>query len=148
MPWLLFPMKDVAGCDKPRRASQARITAGDVRMGKPNPSYVGLPRLGGEVDWVNWNILVTQEKKSTEIPRVVASEMGTAQTPLRRGVVGLHLRFARCSRRNLERTAKEGNSPVGETPSDWGVSWVRSDTCNPARIRGDHPPRLNRTGDR
>jgi len=28
----------------------------------------------------NWNILVSREKKSTEIPKVVTSEIGTAQT--------------------------------------------------------------------
>jgi hypothetical protein len=29
---------------------------------------------------VNWNILVALEKKSTEIPQVVTSERGSAQT--------------------------------------------------------------------
>ena len=60
------------------------------------------------------------EYKSNEIPIVVASEMGIAQTRGRKvsGVVGLHLRFTKISRRNLERTAKDGNSPVDENLSD------------------------------
>ena len=64
-----------------------------------------------------------EEKKSTEIPLVVASERGTAQTDCSNtlGVVGLSQGAARevikpaCSRRSLERPTREGDSPVDET---------------------------------
>jgi hypothetical protein len=63
-----------------------------------------------------------QEQKSIEIPAVAASETGIAQTvsACRRGVVGLSRGVARQvikqahSRRNLERTTAEGDSPVSE----------------------------------
>ena len=69
-----------------------------------------------------------QEQKSIEIPLVVASERGKAQTICSNtdGVVGLLQGFTRevtklwCSRRFLERTTEEGESPVGETlRSSW-----------------------------
>ena len=63
-----------------------------------------------------------QESKSNEILLVAASERGTAQTitACSDGVVGLSLGIARQvikqlhSRRILERTTVEGDSPVGE----------------------------------
>jgi hypothetical protein len=63
-----------------------------------------------------------QEKKSTEIPAVAASEPGIAQTvtACSRGVVGLSQGIARRvikqthSRRILERTTVGGDSPVSE----------------------------------
>ena len=69
-----------------------------------------------------------QEEKSKEIPLVVASERGKAQTTSSNtgGVVGLLQGVARevtkssCNRRFLERTTKEGESPVSET---WRSSW-------------------------
>jgi hypothetical protein len=57
-----------------------------------------------------------QEEKSIEIPPVAASEKGRAQTTGRnsRGVVGLRYGTSTDRRRSLERTAKEGDSPVFE----------------------------------
>lgn len=77
----------------------------------------------------NWNILVRSEKKSTEIPKVVTSEIGTAQTltvprmsPLPAGGHTTYLleaqnrdTYARMQENSLERLAIEGNSPVSET---------------------------------
>ena len=68
-----------------------------------------------------------QEEKSIEIPSVAASERGTAQTASSntRGVVGLSQGSPRevinptRSRRSLERPIREGESPVGETCSDF-----------------------------
>jgi hypothetical protein len=56
------------------------------------------------------------EEKSTEIPRVVASERGRAQTGVRKGpgVVGPTYASGDASQSPLERGAADGDSPVGE----------------------------------
>ena len=41
MPWHQKAMKDVATCDK-RRIGGNSLRPGDLRMGQPNPSHVGL----------------------------------------------------------------------------------------------------------
>ena len=74
-----------------------------------------------EQTWGSETSQYPQETKSTEIPSVAASERGIAQTASSdtRGVVGLSQGVARdattYSQRYLERSAKEGDSPVGET---------------------------------
>ena len=40
MPRLCIPMKDVASNDMLRRAARQALLAGDLRMGKPQESYV------------------------------------------------------------------------------------------------------------
>ena len=57
-----------------------------------------------------------EEEKSTEMPLVVASERGRAQTVggNTRGVVGPTDAAGQVSRSPLERGAKDGDSPVGE----------------------------------
>ena len=40
MPRLCTPTKDVASCDKPRKAARQAHVSGDVRMGKPHGSYI------------------------------------------------------------------------------------------------------------
>ena len=69
-----------------------------------------------------------RKKNQSEIPSVVASERGRAQTVCSNTdrVVGLpqgspgKLIKSWCNRRLLERTTKEGESPVSETPrSSW-----------------------------
>ena len=57
-----------------------------------------------------------EEEKSTEMPSVVASERGTAQTGVRKGagVVGPTDASSDVSRSPLERGARDGDSPVGE----------------------------------
>ncbi len=76
----------------------------------------------------NWNILVSREKKSIEIPKVVTSEIGTAQiltvprmSPLPPGGYTTYLRkaqnsdtYIRIQKNSLERLTEEGNSPVFE----------------------------------
>jgi hypothetical protein len=86
-----------------------------------------------------------EEKKATAILLVAASERGTAQTidACIGGVVGLRYGSVRASRRVLESSAIDGDSPVREAPKPLAVSRVPWDTSNPAGIRGDHPPRLN-----
>ena len=46
---------------------------------------------------------------------------------------------------DLERSAAEGESPVGEGVRSVGSTRVPQDTSNPAGIYRDHPVRLNRT---
>ena len=56
------------------------------------------------------------EEKSTEIPQVVASERGRAQTGVRKGpgVVGPTYASGDVSRSPLERGAVDGDSPVSD----------------------------------
>ncbi len=70
-----------------------------------------------------------EEKTSTEIPGVVASETGAGQW------------FLRVKPNGLERPAAAGDSPV-RARAPFGPR-VGRDTRNPARTWGDHPPSLN-----
>jgi hypothetical protein len=84
-------MKDATAGDMPRRASKYALTRGF-------PNGATLPDLSGKLRVNKIARLqdtqrtetshVTVEKKSIEIPVVVASELGKAQTPIYRGVVG------------------------------------------------------------
>ena len=47
------------------------------------------------------------------------------------------------NRTDLERPAREGESPVRETKVDRAVSRVPRDTRNLVGMSGDHPVRLN-----
>jgi hypothetical protein len=80
MPWRWEAMKDVVSCDKLRSAA-AGLT-GDVRMGKPGGSYVPSPppEFIGRVERTGGSepSQYPQEKKTTVIPEVAASETGTA----------------------------------------------------------------------
>ena len=49
-------------------------------MGKPVPGHTGTPRVIGEVSRRTEASNYPEEKKSTEIPLVAASERGRAQT--------------------------------------------------------------------
>ncbi len=72
-------MKDVASCEKPRGAASER-RSGDVRMGKPGGSNVPSPWETAEPTQGTETSKYLEEKKSKEIPKVAASEMGRAQT--------------------------------------------------------------------
>ena len=61
-----------------------------------------------------------EEKKETSIPLVAASEDGTAQTPIRRGVVGTNIPVKWRSN-GLERPTIEGDSPVAQSGRRVGV---------------------------
>ena len=96
MPWHEKAMKDVVSCDKPRVGAN-NLRPGDFRMGQPRTGnavrlpaeYIGRVELtrGSETSQY------PQEKRSTDIPRVVASERGTAQTVQ---TYGLQASFVRC----------------------------------------------------
>ena len=75
MPRLVEAMKDVLGCDKPRGAAK-KLWSGDFRMGQPGMARVMSPC--GERTKGSETSQYLEEKKSTEIPRVAASEMGEA----------------------------------------------------------------------
>ena len=75
MPRLVEAMKDVLGCDKPREAAK-KLWSEDFRMGQPSISRGMLPC--GERTRGSETSQYPQEKKSTEIPKVAASEMGPA----------------------------------------------------------------------
>ena len=81
MPWYQEAMKDVGSCDKLRgAATQAlirRCPNGETRAGEcrpPRTEYIGVlePTRGTETSQY------LEEKKSTEIPLVAASERGRA----------------------------------------------------------------------
>ena len=81
MPWHQEAMKDVVSCDKPRGAASKRRSE-DFRMGQPNQGHAWLSlspihsseKRTRETETSKY----PQEKKSTEIPLVVASERGEA----------------------------------------------------------------------
>jgi hypothetical protein len=83
MPWQKMAMKDVASCDKPRGAASRHYIRGfpngETLYGKPvqlpDESIVGQERTQGSEP-----SQYLKEKKETSIPKVVASEIGTAQT--------------------------------------------------------------------
>ena len=68
-------MKDVLGCDKPGGAAK-KLWSLDFRMGQPGMARV--MSLLGERTRGSETSQYPQEKKSTEIPPVVASERGSA----------------------------------------------------------------------
>jgi hypothetical protein len=77
MPWLEYPMKDVLICDKLGGVDKKRYNSKISEWGNLI-LVISIAYIGGHN--VNWNILVALEKKSNEIPVVVTSEVGTAQT--------------------------------------------------------------------
>ncbi len=79
MPWGQGPKKGVARLRKASVSCLASL-AGDARIGKPIPGHTGTPRLVGGVSRGTETSKYPEEKKSTEIPLVVANERGTAQT--------------------------------------------------------------------
>jgi hypothetical protein len=92
----------------------------------PTPEHIGREEASGGTETSKY----PEEKKATAIPRVAASEKGTAQTCRMSSPQALSGRGCRTfqvslrrhrgvtksisSRRVLERPATEGNSPVGE----------------------------------
>ena len=76
MPWHFEAMKDVESCDKRRWGALIHWTV-DFRMGEP---YKLLSEFIGEKEptWGSEPSQYPEEKKTTVIPGVVASEIGTA----------------------------------------------------------------------
>ena len=94
MPWHVQAMKDVARCDK-RRGVVSKLWSGDFRMGNPPSPFLSDYLWMIWERWIRYHLseyiaLVKQtqgtetsqyleEKTSTEIPVVVASEPGPGQ---------------------------------------------------------------------
>ncbi len=83
MPWRQEAMKDVVSCDKPRGAAKRALIRGcpngETRQGhawSSHAEYIGVWRQTRGTDTSQY----PEEEKSTEIPRVAASERGLAQT--------------------------------------------------------------------
>jgi len=81
MPWRREATKGVASCDKPRGAA-SRQRSGDARMGEPgwgNAQSSATESIGrGTRTGGTETSQYLEEKKSTEIPLVAASERGGA----------------------------------------------------------------------
>ena len=79
MPWRGKSTKGAASCDKPRGGANG-LRSADSRMGEPSRGNALLPaaeRIGGqEATGGTETSKYPEEEKSTEIPRVVASESG------------------------------------------------------------------------
>jgi len=82
MPWQLEAMKDVGACDKRREGGNhpliRRSPNGETQWPRghyPLTEYIGLGKRTRGTETSQY----LQEKKSTEIPLVVASERGRAQ---------------------------------------------------------------------
>ncbi len=74
MPWRQQAMKDVVACDKPRGAGKQALIRGFL-----NGATHGFGRIPqGKLTQGTETSKYLQEKKSTEIPLVVASERGVA----------------------------------------------------------------------
>ena len=74
MPWRQQAMKDVVACDKPRGAGKQALIRGFL-----NGATHGFGRIPqGRLTQGTETSKYLQEKKSTEIPLVVASERGVA----------------------------------------------------------------------
>ena len=85
-------------------------------MGKPNGGHTPLPEREPTQGTDTSKYL--EEKKSTEIPQVAASERGRAQTgggQTLPGLWGPRELMRKRSRTRLERRTREGESPVRET---------------------------------
>ena len=83
MPWQRQAMKDVASCDKLREAAHRRYIRrspnGETLPSNPRErpaEYIG----GYEQTQGSEPSQYLEENKSNEIPKVAASEIGTAQT--------------------------------------------------------------------
>lgn len=92
MPWQNQAMKDVASCDKLRGAAHRRYIRrspnGETHMSKPHvrpTEYIGRyeQTQGSEPSQY------LEEKKEISIPKVVASEIGIAQTRIISVIPGL-----------------------------------------------------------
>jgi hypothetical protein len=83
MPRRQEAMKDVVACDKPRGAGKQALIRG-FPNGETRPSgHLRLNKIGRRSKtWGTETSKYPEEKKSTEIPLVVASERGAALKPL------------------------------------------------------------------
>ena len=95
MPWLSEAKKDVTSCDKPRGGANGRRSAG-FRMGQPSRQEACYHEVGRTRGTETSKY--PEEKKTTVIPRVAASESGEAQTGrvqarpgLKDGEIGKHM---------------------------------------------------------
>ena len=77
MPGLSEAKKDVTSCEKLRGGAN-NLRSGDIRMGQPIPRSRDI--LSRRQTWGTETSNYPQEKKTIVIPKVVASELGTAQT--------------------------------------------------------------------
>ena len=83
MPWCQGPMKDAVGGERVGEVPN-NLRSGHVRMGKPTAGHAAGPTAesigGAEASPGTETSQYREEEKSNEIPLVVASETGTAQT--------------------------------------------------------------------
>ena len=83
MPWYMAPKKDVASCEKLRGGANI-LRSADIRMRELSASNVALPHAEhiGMTEGTRGTETskYPEEKKAKAIPRVVASEIGAAQT--------------------------------------------------------------------
>jgi hypothetical protein len=83
MPWRFVAMKDVVNCEKPWGVVNRR-RARDVRIGEPAGRHgpASRPEMSrdGKRTWGTEPSQYLEEKKSSEIPGVAASERGRVQT--------------------------------------------------------------------
>ena len=86
MPWHREAKKDAATGETPRGAGSTHRSA-DIRMGQPGGSHVPSP--AREQTQGSETSQYLEEEKSNEIPVVVASEPGTAQTDVMQMASGL-----------------------------------------------------------
>ena len=83
MPWRQGPKKDAVGGERAGEVP-SNLRSGRLRMGKPTAGHTAVrtaESIGGDEASLGTETSQYQEKRNqTEIPRVVASERGGAQT--------------------------------------------------------------------
>ena len=145
MPWHRKPTKDVASCDKLRPAANRpnrRSPNGGTRLGQcPGvalPNQIGFASATGGTETSKY----PEERKSTETPRVAASESGSAQTRMRGEAWG------RCHAGVVGAVIGEPQRP-GAVAKEFGsgTGWkarpqrVRAPYAKPSSPRTDFPSR-------
>ena len=117
MPWHDEQKKDAANGETPRGAVSTQ-RSGDIRMGEPNTGNAVLSIHEHIVYEKKTQGIETsqylEEKKITMIPRVVASEIGKAQTDQSRGSRTTTW-YTNEQSNDIERSVEEGANPVDET---------------------------------
>ena len=121
------PTKDVPSCDTLQGAARRRRT-GDFRMGIPT----AIASRNGERRELK-HLSIGRKRKRNAMSSVTAGERDTAQTegPTTDVVYGLTCSIRPVSRSLLERSAKQGESPV-RTPSTMCVSSGVAGVGNPS----------------
>ena len=145
MPWHREATKDAASCDKPRGAANT-LRSVDLRMGQPHAAIPherpdeSIVRRGDTQGSETSQYL--EEKKTTVIAQVAASERARAQTwELAPRGCGTETWYSNGQGNGLERPAAGGDSPVPEARTGPIRIPSRTGHVKPRPNQGGPPPK-------